>query len=634
MAKSPNKQDKSVTEVQAKVLQEWLFVLKVLDDIMVNIRENAFAEIESKVIRNALVAINTDNRLASHDESIYNYYTHLMSYYTRAIEMHNDNKDNIKSKKVKSILEGLHSVLIDRLKLSEERYEEDNSGESDSNVNPIAIEKKKIIHNNIKICRKNFDILCTQFIKQYEESVTVVVRQGLYEKMKYEDVLHTSQEVVKIVDDSALENLYKVYVSLIKDTIHNLNDMSFRKVTAYYHDLLKEEQEIMSSIIKIQIMELEKEIEKSSAVLEEKTILFNMLSNLREGYQHLGKQIKEIMECFVVESGSKVDHLIESPEQFSKMVQNIINTKELVPREVFENAKQQYENGIEKFQVSFIELMNIYIDKLVKSYNAGKQVYITRKSVLEVVFITDELISIFKKVLTVVNPENLSEDSQAIMDGIRESIEIKIDTLEEVRQNFSESSNSGLKQLEGQNTKFTEDDRLHILSESFKIWSEEMLRSPVEDEKAVFAMEKALDKIQKGDKLSGLRERSSKKHASSIDGINKKILSYKREHLLFEISTFEEIMNYSVERLRTDDTLKDYVEFMDSIVTQLENILKKNDIELIKPQSHDMFNGKEHEVLLAEKREGFAKGEIIKLMNCGYKQNNVVLLRANVIAAK
>ena len=627
MAKFPNKQD----ELQAKVLQEWLFILKILDDVMVNIGENGLAGIEQEIIRKSLATINTDNRLASHDESIYNYYTQLMSYYGRAIEMYNDNKDNIKSEKVKSILEGLHSVLMDRLKLSEERYEEE---EDESNENPIAIEKAKIIQNNADICRKNLHMLCEQLVGQHGECATTLVRQNLYENMSYQNMIIASEEIINTVDDKSLECLYKIYVLFIKSTIHNLNDMSFRKITAYYHDLLKEEQEIMYSIIKIQIMELESEIEKNNTSPEEKTILFNMLSNLREGYQYLGKQIKEIMECFVVDGGNKDDALLESQGQFFQMIRQVINMEDLITPEAFENAKIRYDQHAEKFQALFVDLINTSTDKIVKGYNLGKQIYVTRKSILEVSFITAELISVFKQILTLVSPDNLNEDSKAIVDGIRESVEIKIDTLEEVKQTFMESSNNALKQLESVNIKFTEDDRLHVLSQAFEIWRDQMLRCPLEEDRAVTAMQRAMNDIQQCHKLSLYGEKSSKKNMSNIDGINKKILNYKKEHLLFEISTFEEIMNYSVQRLRSDDNLADYVNFMDNIVVQLENILKKNDIELIKPRSHDMFNGKEHEVLLAEKRDGFTKGEIIKLMNCGYKQNNVVLLRANVIASK
>ncbi len=57
-------------------------------------------------------------------------------------------------------------------------------------------------------------------------------------------------------------------------------------------------------------------------------------------------------------------------------------------------------------------------------------------------------------------------------------------------------------------------------------------------------------------------------------------------------------------------------------------------VDIIAPKPHDIFNGKEHEVIMAEKNNDFKKGEIIKLINSGYKNKNYIILRANVIAAK
>jgi len=47
-----------------------------------------------------------------------------------------------------------------------------------------------------------------------------------------------------------------------------------------------------------------------------------------------------------------------------------------------------------------------------------------------------------------------------------------------------------------------------------------------------------------------------------------------------------------------------------------------------------MFNPKEHEVLMAESNADFKKGEIVKVMNSGYRRKDLILLRANVIAAR
>ncbi|MCL2753821.1 MAG: nucleotide exchange factor GrpE, partial [Defluviitaleaceae bacterium] len=57
-------------------------------------------------------------------------------------------------------------------------------------------------------------------------------------------------------------------------------------------------------------------------------------------------------------------------------------------------------------------------------------------------------------------------------------------------------------------------------------------------------------------------------------------------------------------------------------------------IEKISPKTHEQFNAKEHEVLMAEQKEGFTKGEIIKTINSGYRYNDTIIVRANVIAAR
>jgi molecular chaperone GrpE (heat shock protein) len=117
--------------------------------------------------------------------------------------------------------------------------------------------------------------------------------------------------------------------------------------------------------------------------------------------------------------------------------------------------------------------------------------------------------------------------------------------------------------------------------------------------------------------------------------IDKAIQNFKKETLLYEVNTFEEILTYSVSRLR-DSALSGVpraVELLDGVAAALEMMLKKNYIIPIRPVPHDIFNAREHEVLMAEKQDGFNKGEIIKLLNSGYKHKDTVILRANVIAA-
>jgi len=124
--------------------------------------------------------------------------------------------------------------------------------------------------------------------------------------------------------------------------------------------------------------------------------------------------------------------------------------------------------------------------------------------------------------------------------------------------------------------------------------------------------------------------------ARAMDEISAKLTKFKKEQTLYEISTYEEIQHYSISRLRDSDCehIAEFVAVLDQSAEKMEAILKEHGITPIRPAPGSVFNGREHEVLMAEAHEGFAKGEIIKAMNSGFRQKDNVLLRANVIAAR
>jgi molecular chaperone GrpE (heat shock protein) len=108
------------------------------------------------------------------------------------------------------------------------------------------------------------------------------------------------------------------------------------------------------------------------------------------------------------------------------------------------------------------------------------------------------------------------------------------------------------------------------------------------------------------------------------------VATFTKNAVLHEICTFEEILTHSVPRMDNAPAAAVLLAAYDELAT----ILRKNGIESIRPAPHDAWNAREHEVLLAEEAEGFAKGEIIKCVGTGYRRSADVLVRANVIAAK
>ena len=129
-------------------------------------------------------------------------------------------------------------------------------------------------------------------------------------------------------------------------------------------------------------------------------------------------------------------------------------------------------------------------------------------------------------------------------------------------------------------------------------------------------------------------------HEKRITGylmrLEKAILRFNREVLTPEICTYEEILTHSVSLLRESqqESVQNIVCMLDDVYRSIDELLLKKGIIRIHPAPQDAFNGREHEVLMAEQQEGFSKGEIIKTMTSGYKQGDQVLIRANIIAAR
>ena len=117
---------------------------------------------------------------------------------------------------------------------------------------------------------------------------------------------------------------------------------------------------------------------------------------------------------------------------------------------------------------------------------------------------------------------------------------------------------------------------------------------------------------------------------------DKKILELKKNHILFEISTFNELLNYSISRLKLSEEIDIlmYIQVVEEANSMINTTLVSYNIRSIVPKERDIFNAKEHEVIMTERSEDYKKGEIIRVSNQGYRQNDKVIIRANVIVAR
>lgn len=107
------------------------------------------------------------------------------------------------------------------------------------------------------------------------------------------------------------------------------------------------------------------------------------------------------------------------------------------------------------------------------------------------------------------------------------------------------------------------------------------------------------------------------------------------KEILGEIITFNEILNHSIEILKKTSYTEAlmYIQMIEEANSLINTTLSNEGIQKISPVEGDIFNSKEHVVIMAEKHESFTKGQVIKKISDGYKKEDKIIIKANIIAA-
>ena len=217
---------------------------------------------------------------------------------------------------------------------------------------------------------------------------------------------------------------------------------------------------------------------------------------------------------------------------------------------------------------------------------------------------------------------------EEILTGITETLEIKIESLKESLESFQTNNANTLTALSSGIPTLAHTDLDAAATQLKTAWC---ATPPTEETIAEF-----LSESTNLEAFAAYNEKFTKLVTNAQAKIEKSALRFKKETLLYEISTFEEILYYSVSRLRESSLphIVNAVETIDETFDTLKSLLAQSGITIIRPAPHEPFNGREHEVLTAEEQEDFAKGTVIKTMTSGYKLGDQIILRANVIAAR
>ena len=567
-------------------------------EIFTELRQAACVELKRSAARFA--------RLGTSDEDIYNSLASLMDVYRRVVTLGGEIKAG--GPTVRVLLAGICEVLNSRLK---EFEDVDTAGEARRGkavTNPVTVEKRGIVNRAAAELGSYIATMDEKLIKKLQTEARQI----------WINLCVGSQSAEDVVVELCLPEIYARFQEGLRLCLAELDDLHHRKVAGLYTGLVQREWEELGNIIKVQVQALEAASSQTvdPADTGELPTVHRILNVLREAYQHIGPVIDELEQLL---SSQTARHSGLSFDEF---------TAQCAPRVCHCGLDPQSSYASD----TFFSLLSEEVTAIFHQPQPIKTVYQMQRQISDNKFLAEEIVRAFEKIKDAlpVKPDGGGDTESAILSGITETIDIKIESLAESIKTFDEEGTALVRNFSEKRETATEEELQTAREAAYAQW----LASPPAAPKD---MAQFFDQLPETlDSLKSFCARAQKKEANFIEKVEKFTFRFKKEVLLYEICTYEEILIHSVSRLRDSENqvISAAAALLDDAYVGLEILLGKNNIETIRPAPHDAFNAFEHDVLVAEKQDGFNKGEIIKMLNTGYRQQDKVILRANVIAAR
>ena len=615
--------------IENQVFGKWLSVIRVVDKFSQRVSEDISRQTKYILAGKILFACGNDESLPSFDLRIYESYLRIIGSYRSFVSIYLETAQSFQIESLKEIWNGIYSVLVSRLLVNSDKQPEPD-------VNPLLVEKKRIVSKSISAASKDCEKLFRSFRDKEGHSWACNLRRLTIENLGYRQILEYFDDLRDAFFEETLDSLYSIYCHGVQNALENLNNLYSRRDASYYSDLLKEEQEILRQIVKLQVAALENEIKgKTSAEVE---IVEEAILILKETYQRESREIGLLDELF--EHGS--ERVRENKGQISPSLENSDDFREeFYEIQVFsEHQPAFYEqfnsNFVSKYPV-FKEKLDEYAGEIAEqdlSQVSRRATYFAKKAISSRELMSKEICDTFVAVLDYFNDSKeyfSSCEHGDIIKGIAETLSIKVFSINEGCDFYmleNERLLTDFSNFTDESSADTDILRKNIL--------EGLLAWRTDSKQGAQLIHNIAESTKNSEQLHWSASKIEGLFRKKADELDKRALAYKREVLLYELTTFEEIIHYSVSRLResVDWKVLEFVVEIDFAVKKIESILAKNGIERLSPLPHELFNPKEHEVLSAEQQADFKKGEIIKTINSGYRQNGTIIMRANVIAAK
>ncbi|MDR2751678.1 MAG: nucleotide exchange factor GrpE [Clostridiales bacterium] len=457
------------------------------------------------------------------------------------------------------------------------------------------------------------------------------------------------QALSRLVCESFIPGSMEASRACVEDCVACLNAPGGRKEAEAFRELLASEKAAAPDILG-KLSALESEIKRNAGNSREQAAAKRLYSVLREGMECLLAQAAAIDEDIAREESVWHPLKDENPTDYEIAIQNILANRVLVSKPKYFEGAKALPAAAAKARAKIGAQLPYFIDrvemaataKLTKDpFKCGRE--FLSQSMFDLIqeekVMAQEVTDVFKRQISFYQERAAEYESipeSDIVKGINETLLIKVEGLAENLAAFEEKAKGIAERAKSVAMSFGKEEEEAMEREIGDQFFRLFTPVPESADALLSTMSIFYKNLAESPAAQGPAGRLAGDHQKHTGYLAKAIYAFRKEVLLFEVSTFEEILQYSVSRLKesTSEAAIAFAQGMDEGTKEIEAILLRRGIKAIKPSPHDMFNGREHEVLVVEKSEGFSKGEIIKLMSSGYKQDQSVLMRANVIAAR
>ncbi|MDR3238498.1 MAG: nucleotide exchange factor GrpE [Clostridiales bacterium] len=625
---------KKLTEAERTLAQTWGQCHAFLGGWIVSEFEALLRALKFGAMDRIFVTASRDARLNGYDEKIYESYACLTRLYEKAAEYYEHNRAFLRTISISKITNRIYSALYEQIQQYQNNLENQDE-------NPMTAEKIKIIGGNMAFFTMRFQELKNEYRQSaLTEDCDAVKRELLAWENTFPTFFPPFAEAIENrLLAYFLEKSYEAYSQAVQSCLYTLNNLHNRADMERYYHLLESQQDLLGADVQTQVAAIEQELLRSVANTQEEGVTRQFLTFLRECCQFYTSNVSEILRAFQETHNQNEAAAVESLEDFQQVFRDIfVNSRIALEKTFLEKILIYADRASETLAQIKCHIDVLWQNIFAGSKEAAEQLW---AQVQQEKKLAEELASLFASLTSFYRERDFLYEAfseNEILRGINETLFIKIESLEENKSMFAQKADEILRSFPEESPPPDPEQAAPIL---FRIWKKIFWQIPAEtslgdDEKraGLFA-----DFYRSAAADHALREYKRKKDEAferQIEKIQRLSLNFKKNAVLYEISTYEEILQYSVSRLRESDreAVLDYVQLIDESVEKIARVLEKNNISIISPEPREPFNGREHEALMAEKNEAFEKGQIIKRVTSGYRQGDKVLLRANVIAAR